>query len=112
MQDKTTAKAHRLPDRYELRCKKIPRKYLDREGCVYGICWKNVAGKTLNVTRINYIGDEICTVFATIDIPYFSYIFAIRPKYPCPEGVRKEIETLAKYTELLAVYPGYKRRVW
>lgn len=101
-----------MPIKYELRCKKIPRKYLDREGHVYGICWKNVAGKTLNVTRINSIGDKIYTVFATVAIPCFSYIFAVRPRNLCPEGVRKEIAILAKYTELWAIYPNYKRRVW
>ena len=101
-----------MPDKYELRCKRIPRKRLDKNGSVYGITWDmRVVNRTFDVMDMRYTSlehtEENIKAVYIID-----RIVAVKPSEGCSASIRKEIATLAKYTELWAIYPNYKRRVW
>jgi hypothetical protein len=102
----------KMPIKYELRCKEIPKKYLDREGCVYGIYWVNKANRTFDVLYIKYLQGMEHTEDNIQVVVIAGYIVAVKPTQECPADIRKEMAILAKYTELWAVYPNYKRRVW
>lgn len=103
----------RKPLKYELKCNRIPRQYLDKDYCVYGIYWVNKASRTFDVLYIKYLQGMEHTEDNIQAIVIEGYIVAVKPaELSCPDNIRLEIATLAKYTELWAIYPNYKRRVW
>lgn len=108
-----TVKVVNMPNKYELRCKRIPRKYLDKAGYIYGIEWARVAGKTLNVSYLEYCS-SVCSEENIRAVRAVGYVFAIHlePWIEDLEYLTKETAKIAKYTELWVVYSNYKRRVW